>query len=297
VDALQHLEITRWSGPFSASLQEQAVHALEHGQVLYCPNLAFELQDEAGRFFSPSCRSGTRKNISYEPARGRLGGASVRDDEARDLAALLARYARVTRGFVDALIPWHSEALTQARTSFRPAEIKLHRPSSYREDDRLLHTDAFPSRPTQGARILRVFTNVNLAGQDRLWRVSGPFEDMARKFLPRVRPPLPGANMILATLRITKGIRSEYDHIMMQLHDRVKADRGYQDEAPQTRLAFPPGSTWLMFSDQVVHAAMVGQYAFEQTFHLPVSAQRWPDTSPLRTLERLTGHPLAPRQL
>jgi len=102
--------------------------------------------------------------------------------------------------------------------------------------------------------------------------------------------------MMLATLRITKGIRSEYDHIMMQLHDLVKADSRYQDEAPQTQLAFPPGSTWLMFSDQVLHAAMVGQYAFEQTFHLPVSAQRWPDTSPLRTLERLTGYQLAPRQ-
>jgi len=296
VEALQHLEITRWSGPFSASLQEQAIHTLEHGQVLYCPTLAFALEGEESRFLSPSCRSGARKNISYEAARKHLGGASVRDDEVCDLTDLLARYALVTRGFVDALIPWYSKALTQARTSFRPAEIKLHRPSSYRKDDRLLHIDAFPSRPTQGARILRVFTNVNLAGQDRLWRVSEPFEDMARKFLPKVRRQLPAANMMLATLRITKGIRSEYDHIMIQLHDRVKADSRYQEEVPQTQLAFPPGSTWLMFSDQVLHAAMVGQYAFEQTFHLPVSAQRWPDTSPLSTLERLTGHALVPRQ-
>ena len=40
----------------------------------------------------------------------------------------------------------------------------------------------------------------------------------------------------------------------------------------------PAGSTWLTFTDQVSHAAMAGQYQFEQTFLLPVSrdAERCP---------------------
>lgn len=293
MDVLQNIEVTRWEGPFSRSLQEQAADALEHGQLLYCPNLAFELHDAEHRFLSSGWRSGRRKNISYDPATDRLGGASVTGQEARELAATIARYARVTRELVDALLPWRAKALTQARSTFRPACIEKQNPRSYRKDDRLLHVDAFPSRPTRGTRILRVFTNVNPNGQNRIWRVGEPFEDMARKFLSRVRRPLPGTHLLLSALHITKGIRTPYDDVMMQLHDLLKTDSSYQENAPQVRLSFPTGSTWIMFSDQVLHAAMSGQYVFEQTFHLPISAQRRPELSPLRTLERLTGRQLA----
>jgi len=292
MEVLQQIEVIRWEGPFSRSVQEQAVYALEHGQILFFPNLPFQLHDVEHRFLSPGWRSGRRKNISYEPATDRLGGASVTGNEARELTATIARYVRVTRQLVDALLPWSPNALTQARCSFRPAVVEEQNPQSYREDDRLLHVDAFPSRPTRGTRILRVFTNVNPAGENRIWRVGEPFEDMARKFLSKVSRPLPGAHSLLAALHITKGTRTPYDHVMMQLHDLVKKDDSYQEKAPQVRLSFPAGSTWIMFSDQVLHAAIFGRYAFEQTFHLPVSAQRWPELSPLRTLERLTGRQL-----
>jgi len=293
VNVLQQIEVARWEGPCSRSLQEAAIDALEHGQILYCPNLTFQLHDVEHRFLTAGWRSGRRKNISYDPATDRLGGASVTGDEARQLAATIARYARFTQELVDALLPWNPKALTQARSSFRPALIEEQKPRSFRKDDRLLHVDAFPSRPTGGTRILRVFTNVNPTGKDRIWRVGEPFEDMARKFLSKVNRPLPGVHLLLAGLHITKGMRTPYDHVMMQLHDMLKADSGYQEQSPQVRLSFPAGSTWIMFSDQVLHAAMAGQYVFEQTFHLPISAQRWPETSPLRTLERLSGRQLA----
>jgi hypothetical protein len=72
----------------------------------------------------------------------------------------------------------------------------------------------------------------------------------------------------------------------------MKADTYYQTRSPQTELALPPGSTWACFTDLVPHAAMSGQFAFEQTFYLPVQAMRDPDRSPLRILERLAGRPL-----
>jgi hypothetical protein len=37
---------------------------------------------------------------------------------------------------------------------------------------------------------------------------------------------------------------------------------------------------------------MAGQFAFEQTFYLPVSAMKNPERSPLRVLERLQGRTL-----
>ena len=60
---------------------------------------------------------------------------------------------------VSGLLPGYAAALQRARTSFRPAEI-AGRAYSPRHDDRLLHVDAFPTRPMAGRRILRVFSNV-----------------------------------------------------------------------------------------------------------------------------------------
>jgi hypothetical protein len=89
-----------------------------------------------------------------------------------------------------------------------------------------------------------------------------------------------------------KGRRTEYDHIMLGIHDAMKADTEYQSQVPQTQLAFPPGVTWACFTDRVSHAAMSGQFALEQTFYLPVDAMNDPASTPLRVLERLAGRVL-----
>jgi hypothetical protein len=93
-------------------------------------------------------------------------------------------------------------------------------------------------------------------------------------------------------LGITKTRRSRYDHIMLGLHARAKADNRYQASAPKTRVEFPPGSTWLVYTDRVPHAALGGQYLFEQTFHPEVSCMNEPEYSPLRVLENMTGQAL-----
>jgi hypothetical protein len=97
---------------------------------------------------------------------------------------------------------------------------------------------------------------------------------------------------MLAALRVTKGVRSPYDHIMLKLHDRMKADAAYQLNARSSEVAFPPGSTWVCFSDQLSHAVLRGQYLLEQTLHVPVASMGGPRAAPLRVLERLTGRAL-----
>jgi hypothetical protein len=79
---------------------------------------------------------------------------------------------------------------------------------------------------------------------------------------------------------------------MLQLHDRAKADAEFQRASPQARVDFAPGTTWVCYSDQVLHAAMGGQHMMEQTFLLEVEHLLEPATSPLRTLERLLQRPL-----
>jgi len=174
----------------------------------------------------------------------------------------------------------------RARASFRPAEI-AGRASSWRKDDTRLHVDAFPATPSGGRRILRLFTNVNPEGRPRCWRIGGDFDDVATRFEPQLRLPLPGSGFVLAALRVTKSPRTPYDALMLQLHDAMKGDEDFQRTTIQSSVDFPAGSTWLCFTDQVSHAATSGQYQLEQTFLLPVDAMLNPDRSPLRVLEKL----------
>jgi hypothetical protein len=138
-----------------------------------------------------------------------------------------------------------------------------------------------------------VFCNVDPRGEDRVWRVGESFEAMAKRFLPEIRPLRPGEAALLAALHVTKGRRSDYDHLMLALHDRAKADLEYQRGSPQREVHFAPGTTWICFSDQVMHAATGGQFMLEQTTHLPLAALYTPELSPLAILERLTGRALA----
>jgi hypothetical protein len=179
----------------------------------------------------------------------------------------------------------------RARTSYRPVEVE-GRPYSVIQDDRLLHIDAFPSRPMKnGRRILRFFANVAKSGS-RHWEVGEPFEDFAAKFTPGIKPHLPGKSWTFEKLGVTRGRRSAYDELMLSLHDAAKRDARYQKTSPHTGLDFPPGSSWLVYTDQVLHAALKGEFALEQTFHFDVAQMGEPDTAPIKVLERITGRQL-----
>jgi len=290
MDVLQPLDITSWDGPLPLQTVERAADALESGKLLYAEHLPFELLDAERRFLTPDCLDGKAKNISFRPGSGVLRGTRLEGSDRGELLSMLQRYSVRTSGLLRALCPPYAEHLTLGFTSFRPAEI-AGRPASWRHDDTRLHVDAFPSRPLQGLRILRVFSNVS-PRDPRIWRVGESFEQVAARFLPGIAEPLPGSSWLLQQLRIVKGRRTRYDHFMLHIHDRMKRDQAYQAKVPQTQLAIPPGATWACFTDSVSHAAMSGQFAFEQTFYLPVTAMKDPQRSPLRVLERLAGRPL-----
>jgi len=291
MEILEPLDIRSWKGPFSPEIVAKAADALETGKVLYAPQLPFELSAAERQFLSPDCLDRKSKNVSFRPESGVLKGTSCEGSARDEIRSMLQRYFTHASDLLKALCPEYTNHLTLGFTSFRPAEI-TGRATSWRHDDTRLHVDAFPSRPMQGLRILRVFTNVN-PRLPRIWRVGEEFERAAAKFLPGIRPPLPGSSWLLRSLRIVKGRRTGYDHFMLGIHDRIKADQGYQSQVPQTQLAIPPGATWACFTDLVSHAAMSGQFAFEQTFYLPVIAMKDPERSPLRVLERLAGRRLA----
>jgi hypothetical protein len=292
---LENLDITTWSGPFETQTRARAQAALERGAVLYFPKLAFCLADDEKEFLDGGLTDGKAKNISLDPTSGKLQGTSARGERAARLAAMIERFGAGATGFVTALLPNYA-GVERARTSYRPVEVE-GRPYSVIQDDRLLHLDAFPSRPMQkGRRILRFFANVAPlspgGGGSRQWHVGEPFAEFAQKFVPRVRPHFPGKSWLFERLGITRGRRSAYDEMMLSLHDAAKRDADYQRSAPHTVLDFPPGSSWLVYTDQVLHAALAGEFALEQSFHFDVARMGEPELAPIRVLEKLTGRQL-----
>lgn len=283
--SLETFKIDAWDKAFSKEIQNHAIDALENGKVLYFPALPFTLKKDELKFLNPEIVDPKTKNISYDIHKDRLGGTLCSDQDAAKLKEMLKRYAHTSRSFLEKLIPLYTEHLYQARTSFRPVEIS-GRKSSYRKDDTLLHVDSFPSNPTKGKRILRLFTNINPNGQPRIWRVGEPFEEVVKKMAPKVAKPFPGTAYILKTLGITKDYRTDYDHYMLKMHNLMKGDAHYQKTVAQEEIAFPPGCSWMVFTDQVSHAAMSGQHVLEQTFHLPAHALKNEAANPIRVLER-----------
>lgn len=268
--------------------------ALERGNVLHFPDLDFPLDGREQRFLDARWSDGKTKNINLRANETAVRGAVGTPADLRDLATLIRRYADAAERLILALFPDYGPHLKRAGTSLRPAEI-AGRPVSWRKDDTRLHVDAFPSNPLHGQRLLRVFHNID-PDASRVWRIGEPFADFAQRFVPKTRGMLPGQSWLMRALRITKRPRSEYDHRMLQLHDLAKADLAYQRSAPQQTFEFAPGATWVVFSDQALHAAMRGRAMMEQTFYLDPAAIADRTHSPEAVLSRLLGQPMLPQR-
>lgn len=272
----------------ASNVHDDAVRALESGHILFFPNLAFRADELKDLFAAPHV-SGGSKNVSFDALNGRVSGVETSQSEV--VVTVMRRYMESARALLSELIPQYAQALVTGRTSFRPVEIE-RRETSWRKDDTRLHVDSFPATPVQGQRILRVFSNVDPQGSPRRWRTGGAFDRVATRYAPRIPAPLPGSSALLQALKITRSRRTLYDHYMLRLHDAMKADAEYQRDSSHEPFEFPAGSSWIVYTDQVPHAALKGRCAFEQTFYLPVQAMSDASKSPLRTLERVLGRAL-----
>ncbi|MGH7040723.1 MAG: Kdo hydroxylase family protein, partial [Acetobacteraceae bacterium] len=209
---LTELPVADWHGPFAEDARETARSALERGRVLFFPRLAFHPTEAELPLLKPDAAGGARKNISLDPQKGAAQNLGLEADEAARLTAMVDRFGQAAARLLADLLPGYGPHLERARTSFRPAEI-AGRAYSPRHDDRLLHVDAFPTRPMHGRRILRLFANIAPDGAPRLWRVGEDFGSFARGFAPLVRPALPGSARLLQLAGLTKARRSPYDQM------------------------------------------------------------------------------------
>lgn len=287
-----YLVHTLASNDFNDHVGDEATSALETGSVIYLPQLPFTLADGEKTLLSPDFVKPGVKNISYNPENKQLRGLQEDLYVNEQMAQMMGRYVDFSSKLIESLFPHYKGHYELGKTSYRPVEIK-GRESSYRKDDTRLHVDAFPSNPNNGKRILRVFSNINPNNQARHWRIGEPFSAVANRFLPKIPKPMWGKHKLLEMLGVTKKIRKDYDHYMLQMHNRMKADVVYQKNVEQGEFDFLPNTTWIVFTDLVSHAAMAGQYVLEQTFYLPVEHMKFPERAPLRVLENMLGRKLA----
>ncbi len=289
----------------SAERSRWCCERLEENRVLYFDTFPFEFP-EADRKFLISQRLGDsrfHKNISYRPKQDILRGFSPPDPAVgHQMHEVMRRYSTQVLKFLAQLLAPYSNQWSLDYASFRP-EAEQDRKLPLRKRNDLLHTDAFPSRPTHGGRILRCFTNINPT-EARVWQTTDSFPRLATDYgidaglMDIAERPDSAFKQVLLAMGRSLGLKyknpSRYDLFMLRFHDFLKENAAFQENCRKVILEFPPGSTWICFTDSVPHAVVRGQYAVEQTLIVPIAAMVNPENAPLRVLERLAGQPLAP---
>jgi len=289
------IEVQKPTPQTGAFLCEQ----LERGQVLLFREVPFAFPDADRKFLLSRSAAESRfhKNISYRPASGAVHGSADNSDRER-LLDVMQRFSREAAAFVARLLTPYAGKMRLDFASFRPLEEQGRDLPLHKRND-LLHVDAFPSRPTRGGRILRIFVNINPAA-GRVWNVGAPFHAFVPGLMgsgSRLQPPQRGKAAQLfahaaARLGLPVADRSHYDEFMLYLHDWLKENSGFQKDSPKREIVFPSGCCWMVYTDGVPHAVMSGQFALEQTFIVPVDALVAPEASPLRVLESAMGKKL-----
>jgi 3-deoxy-D-manno-oct-2-ulosonic acid (Kdo) hydroxylase len=274
---------------------------LEAGEILYFPKTPVPIPQDDLTFLldQQQTNSSLHKNIAYKPKVDVLSGVDTKTGgpAAARLQSIMRQYSKDVVTFLTGFLsPYHANwELDYA--SFRPQEEEGRDLPLRRRND-LLHTDAFPTRPTHGARILRFFNNIH-PSRTRDWVVGDPFATVVKQFAPVEIAPLPDTALSRAAKGLGRAVglgaavpaikRSPYDDFMMRFHNFLKENSRFQAECAKYPWQFPAGSSWMVYTDTVPHAVLAGQYALEQTLLVKPEALVAPETSPLKVLEGIAG--------
>jgi hypothetical protein len=286
--------------PMQESQARAWCRRLETGDILYFPQTPISFPPDDLSFLLGQQQTGStlHKNIAYKP---NLDSVSGLDDASpssvAQLQAIMRRYSQDVSRFLSEFLSPYQGRWQLDYASFRPQEEEGRDLPLRRRND-LLHTDAFPTRPTRGARILRFFNNIHPT-RTRDWVVSDPFPVLAPLYAPeQISLPATGnsASRALRSVANAAGLghaipslkRSPYDDFMMRFHNFLKENASFQAECRKEYLQFPPGSSWMVYTDMVPHAVLSGQYALEQTFLVEHQAMVAPEFSPLSVLQAMT---------
>lgn len=275
---------------------------LEEGNILFFSKTPIPLPEDDVRFLLTleQTSSGLHKNLAYKPALDRVSGADFKGADplaSERLHRILRDYSRNVTAFLTEFLQPYQSRWKLDYGSFRPQE-EQGRDLPLRRRNDLMHTDAFPTRPTHGARILRFFNNLHPT-RTRDWITGEPFRTLVPQFAPdRIALPREQNALASATKKAACAVglsgaipalkRSPYDNFMMRFHNFLKENAEYQAHGKREAWFLPSGSSWMVYTDMVPHAVLAGQYALEQTYLVAPDAMVAPEHSPLAVLQELT---------
>jgi len=276
---------------------------LEAGGILYFPETPVPIPHDDLEFLlgQQQTSSSLHKNIAYKPDRDKLSGVDEKQagpGEFERMHEVMRRYSASVESFLAKFLAPYQQRWRLDYASFRPLEEKGRDLPVRRRND-LLHTDAFPTRPTHGWRILRFFHNIHPT-RTRDWVVGEPFGNVVGAFTPsKLAVPRADSPVVRAGKQIAQATglaslvpqwkRGPYDEFMMRLHNTMKEDSAFQASCLREEVQFAPGSSWMVYTETVPHAVLGGQYALEQTFLVDPEAMVARDSAPIAILEKMAG--------
>jgi len=274
---------------------------LEQGRILFFRRPPFRFPPAEREFLVNQQWTDLRmhKNVSYRPTEDVLRGISGDTNKIERIHSIFREYSAQVVEFAKNFLSPYAGRWTLDFASFRPIEEENRNLPLHKRND-LLHVDAFPSRPTRGGRILRIFTNLN-PEKPRVWNTTEDFESLARAHaeqagLCQIADAENAASRTLRNWGAKLGFsgfgRTPYDTFMLRFHDYLKENAEFQANCPKNRWEFPPLATWIVFTDGVAHAVLSGRFALEQTFLIPPAALFAPQFAPYKILEKLAARPL-----
>lgn len=274
---------------------------LEQGQILFFREPPFRLPKGDRDFLLTQEWTDLRlhKNVSYRPQEDVLRGISGDPATVERVHSIFRNYSNAVVDFAAKFLSPYAGRWTLDFASFRPIEEERRGLPLHKRND-LLHVDAFPSRPTRGGRILRIFTNLNLE-KSRIWNTTDSFESLAQAHaepagLRQIAEDDSFVGRTVQSWGAKLGFggfgRTPYDMFMLRFHDYLKENQEFQQHCVKYRMEFPPMATWMVFTDSVAHAVLSGRFAIEQTFLIPPSALVAPQFAPYKILEGIAGKSL-----
>lgn len=293
---------TGWNNRAQAESRTRSYcELLERGKILFFrePPFPFPAADREFLLAQEWTDLRMHKNVSYRPAEDVLRGISGDPAKIGRIHSIFRDYSVRVVEFATQFLAPYARRWTLDFASFRPMEEERRSLPLHKRND-LLHVDAFPSRPTRGGRILRIFTNLN-PEKPRVWNTTSDFEYLVREHAERAGLLQIAESDGLVSravqnwgekLGFSSFGRTPYDMFMLRFHDYLKENGDFQANCEKTRLEFPPSATWIVFTDSVAHAVLSGRFAIEQTFLIPPNALVAPQFAPYKVLEKIAGRPL-----
>lgn len=298
---MQFITVDRWPPSQPKDFRPD----LEAGNVLFFPVSPFDFPEQSKEFLRNINFAGgaIHKNVAYRPSSDRVTGVQLDSAKTERLLSILREFSRSIVRFTGELLPQYASQWKLDYASFRPLEEENRDlPTNKRND--LIHTDAFPSRPTNGDLIMRVFMNIHPT-KTRNWITTDPFRTVAEQYACDAGLESIAAHAHSAvgrlrnqSARILHGLglplipRSAYDQFMLRFHEYLKRSTDFQESSRKYSFNFPPGAVWLTFTDVVPHSVLSGQHALEQTFIIARDSMENPERAPVAILERICGKPM-----